>query len=488
MEKKERKTRGGPSYTMMFLLLAVLLGLIAVMALQYFDMKGQYQQAQADLTQIKSALTSLEEYAKSETNAQEGAPLKIELVYPSALNSDAENLGDTIAIVQEANAHALDTINSYLVIFSIFAAIFVIAVPLLNYGFFQKDQIKRLDDQFEALKVQFKEDLERLRKSVEQATGVNINLSSGTGQDGMKMDVKPVEPISQSNKDQAAAFAINANLYYQKRQYVLALKEIDKAIALEPENADYYRRRGAVLHAMKRYDEALKFKNKAIALEPDNASYYDSRGATLHGMGRYCEALIDYNRAIALDPNNASYYNSRGITLHALKRYDEALQDAEKAKVLDPLDEEYITSVAYSLYANRRYDEALGYCTDLGDRVDSSVYLALRTRAMATLKRALIERGEVTAVERERVLRDLEGAIHLFPGNEHSFIQQAEALLLLKEYAAAHESLQKALALDSDEPETYHWLAEYYRAVGDEKNANVNDQLANDKGYIPEPE
>lgn len=488
MEKKERKTRGGPHYTMMVLLLAVLLGLIAVMALQYFGMKDQYQQAQADLTQIKSALATLEEYAKGEANAQEDAPLKIELVYPPALNSDAENLGDTIAIVQEANAHALDTINSYLVIFSIFAAIFVIAVPLLNYGFFQKDQVNKLNEQYKVLKEQFTEDLERVNKSIDQLSDIAFNASSGTGKDDMKMDVKPVEPISQSNKDQAAAFAINASLYYQKRQYALALKEIDKAIALEPENADYYRRRGAVLHAMKRYDEALKFKNKAIALEPDNASYYDSRGATLHEVKRYEEALKDSNEAIKLEPNNASYYNSRGITLHALKRYNEALQDAKMAESLDPLDEEYITSVAYSLYANRRYDEALKYCTNLGDRVDSSVHLALRTRAMATLKRALNERGEVTAVERERVLRDLEGAIQHVPGNEHSFIQQAEALLLLKEYTAAHESLKKALAIDPDEPETYHWLAEYYRAVDDEKNAKANDQLAKEKGYIPEPE
>jgi tetratricopeptide (TPR) repeat protein len=166
-------------------------------------------------------------------------------------------------------------------------------------------------------------------------------------------------------------------------------------------------------------------------------------------------------------------------TLWRLKRYAEALEDGKKALILEPENEEYLSDFAYSLYLNKRYGEALEYCEKIGNLPAS--YLALRTRAMATLRRALAENGKITKAERTQALNDLEQSLEQCPDNGNSYVAQAQAFLLLGEHLRAYDSLEKALDIDPEEPNAYHWLGEYYRAVGDKMNAEINDGLAEEK-------
>ena len=45
---------------------------------------------------------------------------------------------------------------------------------------------------------------------------------------------------SRKNQDDAELFAKNAEAYYNLENYDSAIKEMDKAISLEPRNSDYY--------------------------------------------------------------------------------------------------------------------------------------------------------------------------------------------------------------------------------------------------------
>jgi tetratricopeptide (TPR) repeat protein len=51
-----------------------------------------------------------------------------------------------------------------------------------------------------------------------------------------------------------------------------------------------------------RYSEALVAYEKAIALDPTNAVYWKNKGGDLEWLNRNSEALIAYEKAIALDP------------------------------------------------------------------------------------------------------------------------------------------------------------------------------------------
>lgn len=60
----------------------------------------------------------------------------------------------------------------------------------------------------------------------------------------------------------------------------------------------YFRNLGAALYKLKDYDGAIKNHNKAIALEPDNSLNYHNLGAALFRQEKYEEAKGYFSKAI----------------------------------------------------------------------------------------------------------------------------------------------------------------------------------------------
>lgn len=90
--------------------------------------------------------------------------------------------------------------------------------------------------------------------------------------------------------------------------------------------------------------EALADINKAIELDPKNAEFYSFRGRILNALGEPTEKeLADETRAVFLDPKNPNYYYRRAFTWQFLNppRFDKALEDANKAVELAPGVTEY---------------------------------------------------------------------------------------------------------------------------------------------------
>jgi tetratricopeptide (TPR) repeat protein len=87
---------------------------------------------------------------------------------------------------------------------------------------------------------------------------------------------------------------------------------------------------------LKQYNEALADLNRAVELNPGDAQAITSRSDTYQEMKRYDEALADFNRAIELNPCNAWAIAGRGTTYLEMKRYNEALADLNRALELDP--------------------------------------------------------------------------------------------------------------------------------------------------------
>ena len=136
----------------------------------------------------------------------------------------------------------------------------------------------------------------------------------------------------------AAAFDWRGHLYHLTGQYRKALEDLDLAVELDPEDAEYWVDRGQTYHSLERYDEALADFDRAIELRPEDAGAIASRGETYRLMERYDEALADLNRAIELQPEYAWAIASRGRTYCSLERYDEALADLNRAIELDADD------------------------------------------------------------------------------------------------------------------------------------------------------
>jgi tetratricopeptide (TPR) repeat protein len=96
--------------------------------------------------------------------------------------------------------------------------------------------------------------------------------------------------------------------------------------------AAVYFAQGKTDHDKGDYDSALANLDRAILLDPNNAEAYDSRGEVYASKGDYAHAIADYNEALRLDLRLESAANHR--TIAAEKLAQEAGSDiAAEAKV-----------------------------------------------------------------------------------------------------------------------------------------------------------
>src|SRR5262249_39121889 len=88
--------------------------------------------------------------------------------------------------------------------------------------------------------------------------------------------------------------------------------------------------------ALNRHQEALESYDRAVAIDPQNAQGHYNRANALRYLGRPEPALESYRRALEIDPGLVDdHYNLAGI-LHELKRFDEALHSYERAFEINP--------------------------------------------------------------------------------------------------------------------------------------------------------
>jgi|GEM_PF-6818053 len=120
-----------------------------------------------------------------------------------------------------------------------------------------------------------------------------------------------------------------------------SIEDINKAIELDPKNADAYFCKGEIKKHFKEYQEAILNYNKAIELDPKKAGYYYNVGYCKYELKQYKEAINNLDLAIELDSIKSYYYNNRCANKAALKQYKEAIDDLDIAIELDPHEVRY---------------------------------------------------------------------------------------------------------------------------------------------------
>jgi tetratricopeptide (TPR) repeat protein len=138
-----------------------------------------------------------------------------------------------------------------------------------------------------------------------------------------------------------------------------ALKALDKAVQLKPDDAELWRNLGCVLIDLDRKDEAVLSFQHVLKLSPRHWDAADKSGCLLHQLDRFEEALEQFNLCDELQPNRALTLRMRALTLRRLKRLDESLVDAQRAHQLDPADVDTCNNLGDVLLALGRDEEAL---------------------------------------------------------------------------------------------------------------------------------
>jgi superkiller protein 3 len=169
------------------------------------------------------------------------------------------------------------------------------------------------------------------------------------------------------------------NAYMAQRKFGNAEVAFERAVALNPTDAEAYNNLGEALGELKQFPRAIEALNRALVLDPkllkakynqavsydrmgnfrysefvfrslirSNPNYslsYDGLAVTLSKAGRAKEAIPFHEKAIALDSREASYYFNCAISYLMLGNTAKAFEQQQKLKALDPAIADRLASV-----------------------------------------------------------------------------------------------------------------------------------------------
>jgi lipoprotein NlpI len=125
-----------------------------------------------------------------------------------------------------------------------------------------------------------------------------------------------------------------------KRNADEALRLADKAIPLDPKNAEAYLLRGTIHEALRHNAEAVADFDKCLERNPALADAYDHRGSEHFKLGHIAESLRDFDKFLELRPEKRPGHWQRGITCYYAGKFDDGRKQFEGYEKVDTNDVE----------------------------------------------------------------------------------------------------------------------------------------------------
>lgn len=121
-------------------------------------------------------------------------------------------------------------------------------------------------------------------------------------------------------------------------KYSQAEAHFTRAIALHPDNSDYYCYRAQLYSRQDLYDKALGDHLKALSIDPKDASMHNWCAEDYRNLGRLQKTVEEYTLSIALNPKSNCAYDGRALAYRELGQYADELQDLNQILKLDSKD------------------------------------------------------------------------------------------------------------------------------------------------------
>jgi len=212
-------------------------------------------------------------------------------------------------------------------------------------------------------------------------------------------------------------------------------------IEKEPQSVPMaYCNRGVTYKTMGHLNEAIRDYDKAIALNPSFAKAYYNRGVALNGTGRADKAIADFDRTITLDPFHVNAYNQRGLLREKMGFRDKAVSDYNKAIDSDPNSPEAYFNLGVLYGRTGVYDSAVKFLSKaISLKPDNADYYS--------------NRGSIYSLsgQNDRAIIDLNKAIELAPTIASAYYNRGVILNQKGRKESAISDLRKACELGDDD-------------------------------------
>jgi len=132
-----------------------------------------------------------------------------------------------------------------------------------------------------------------------------------------------------AHPESAALYAVRGALYLELGEYAKAIADLSKSLELH-ENPDVLTNRALAYKAFGQKEDALKDLNRALELDPHHVAAWFNRGTLYLEEGKPELALPDLDRAVELAPDAAGPYFNRAVAKWQLGKREEAIRDLER--------------------------------------------------------------------------------------------------------------------------------------------------------------
>ncbi len=251
----------------------------------------------------------------------------------------------------------------------------------------------------------------------------------------------------------------------QKRNLHDASILLNEAIRANPKLVDAYTTRASILSDAKLYTRAIRDMDAAIQLQPENAKFRNTRGY-FHLLTQNNDlAMEDFNQAIALDPNYAQPLNNRGLVRISRDGY----QDQEETQTVDTSAEQVGVAMGVAGKKPNNLAEAGGTPRKTASELDKAVKefdAALRIDPQYV--DAHNNRGFALsrAKKYDEAIASFTRAIELNDKYVNAWNNRAQAYALAGQHDLAIADFTKAIDLAPTAMEYYTQRAESYMAAG----------------------
>jgi tetratricopeptide (TPR) repeat protein len=278
-------------------------------------------------------------------------------------------------------------------------------------------------------------------------------------------ELELAEQLMRDFPDNEESLVVMGNLCYRHGDVIKALEYWNKALQINPEQANVYKSMG--LHYMKKgqFDDAVEQFQKALEIEPQLADVYVNIGHSLMMSGRPKKAIEALQKEIQISPDADFAYFLLGQAHLQQKEYQKAQEYYEAAIKINPR------------YSNAYYG-LVSACAKLGDRDKANEYSEsfkkLKAKERKHLKGRKIEYDDFVETQKSaamtyinvgRMYREngklakaeelLKQAAGLDPGNVVCFLELATIYQISKQPAKALQMYKKISEIQPEYPLSY---------------------------------
>jgi len=237
-------------------------------------------------------------------------------------------------------------------------------------------------------------------------------------------------------------------IYKARKRYDESYQAFQKALEIDPIQAEALRETARIYEALGNFKEAEKAYQKAVRLRPKDFAVHNYLGAFYYRQSRLEEALEAFQKVVKLTPDYFAGLNNLGILYFELERRREARQMFERLLLIKP------TYEAYSNLGTLYY------------------YEGLYSAAARMYKKAL-----ETSDSDYRIWGNLANSYYWTPEDRNK---------AQPNYQRAAKMAEKGLEKNPADPEMLSYLASYYGMMGNHSKAlSILERVITIKSLLP---